>query len=272
LNKLKLKFQCIFLLYFIIYRIVGYRKSIVIRNIQYAFPHQSKTDQKKLTSLFYKHFAKMIIDTFWVYDASPDDIKETVTIKNMEVFEEIYSRGENATILLSHMGNWELFCQWAALFIPKLNIVTLYQPIKNKFIDQFLIQKRSRFGVKMISTQNTFELIKSQIKYKPAIFLFAIDQNPGDPYHQIWLDFFGKSVPVISGPEKFAKTRHQDVYFLNIHFDYTMNQYQLELSKVDYDPTLEGDLTKKQMKYLEHNIISQPELWLWSHNRFKYAK
>jgi KDO2-lipid IV(A) lauroyltransferase len=36
--------------------------------------------------------------------------------------------------------------------------------------------------------------------------------------------------------------------------------------------TAEGEITRAYAHKLEQSIIDQPELWLWSHNRFKWQK
>lgn len=187
----------------------------------------------------------------------------------MQVFDSIFESGKNATILLSHIGNWELFCQWAALYIPRLNVVTLYTPIKNEVMNRLLLEYRQRYGVHMVSTKATLDLYRKQKTLNPCINLFAVDQNPGAPFEQHWTSFFDANVPVISGAEKFAISQKQDVYFLKIVKKDA--KYELTLEKIDYNNNQEYDLTHKQMKALEENILLNPALWLLSHNRFKYA-
>jgi KDO2-lipid IV(A) lauroyltransferase len=128
---------------------------------------------------------------------------------------------------------------------------------------------RQRFGAILVSTKSTLDLFRVQKTKQVCINLFAIDQNPGDPYHQHWLPFFGQTVPVISGAEKFAKSQKQAVYFLRVT---KSNTYVLELIEVKYVTDKPYDLTMKQFELLENNILEDPSLWLLSHNRFKYNK
>ena len=238
--KLEKWFQKV--LFYFLKDIIKYRERVILKNIQH-----------------------LGIDN----ETSASSIKEKVEISNMEVFDQIYDSGKNATILLSHIGNWELFCQWAALYIPRLNVVTLYTPVKNNALNQLLLEYRQRFGVQMISTKATLDLYRKKKTLNPCINLFAVDQNPGAPFEQYWTQFFDAQVPVISGAEKFAISQKQDVYYLKI----TKNsqKYTLVLQKIEYDNNIQFDLTIKQMRVLEENILLNPALWLLSHNRFKYA-
>ncbi len=257
------------LIYFVLAHIVRYRRKVVDANLTILLPHASKLELSAYKFRYYHHMADLIVETLWCFRASPEELKPKVRFKNPEVFEEIFASGENATILLSHIGNWELFCQWAGLFIPKLNVVILYTPIKNSALNQFMMRLRQRFGAILVSTKSTFDLFRVQKTKKVCINLFAIDQNPGDPYHQHWLKFFGQTVPVISGAEKFAKSQKQAVYFLRVT---KSNTYELELIEVKYVTDKPYDLTMKQFELLENNILEDPSLWLLSHNRFKYNK
>lgn len=223
-----------------------------------------------MTKQYYRYLVDLFAETLWSYKANADEITAKVEVKNMIVFNDIFSSGENATILISHIGNWELFCQWAALNIPRLNIVVLYTPIKNKSINQLLLDYRQRFGSLLISTKSTLDLFRIQKTKSVCINLFAIDQNPGDPYHQYWTNFFGQNVPVISGAEKFARSQKQKVYFLNVKKN--SDKYELEVIPLKYDSAKDYDITEKQLDLLTANILENPTLWLLSHNRFKYAK
>lgn len=257
------------LIYVVLAHIVRYRRKVVNANLSILLPHASKLELSAYKSRYYHHMADLIVETLWCFRASPEELKPKVRFKNPEVFEDIFASGENATILLSHIGNWELFCQWAGLFIPKVNVVILYTPIKNKALNQLMMRLRQRFGAILVSTKSTLDLFRIQKTKKVCINLFAIDQNPGDPYNQHWLSFFGQNVPVISGAEKFAKSQKQAVYFLHVTKE---DVYELELIEVKYDLEKPYDLTKEQFNLLENNILENPSLWLLSHNRFKYRK
>jgi Kdo2-lipid IVA lauroyltransferase/acyltransferase len=258
-----------FYIYIFLHYIIRYRKQVIQKNLLIIYPTENQKLIIEKTKKYHRYLAKLILESIWAFGANLQEIYPKVKFKNLELFEEIYQKGDNATILISHIGNWELFCQWAALYIPKLKVNILYTPLKNKTIDSIMVMLRQRFGARLISTKSTLDLFRIQKEDSVAINLFAIDQNPGNPYHQHWLPFFGREVPVISGAEKFAKSQCQKVYFLYV----TKNiNYELELIELNFDPNVEFNLTQQQFQILEKNIIENPCLWLLSHNRFKYEK
>jgi Kdo2-lipid IVA lauroyltransferase/acyltransferase len=256
-----------FFIYLVLHYILRYRKSVILKNLHILHPLQSD----KFIHLNYKknhrYLASLILESIWAFGASAEEIYPKLKFKNLDIFDEINSQAQNVTILISHIGNWELFCQWAALYIPKVNVNVLYTPIKNKSLNKTILQLRQRFGARLVSTKSTLDLFRIQNEEEVAINLFAIDQNPGNPYHQHWLPFFGKDVPVISGAEKFAKSQNQKVYFLYV--TKSIN-YELELIELPFEVAIDYDLTVKQFEILEKNILENSSLWLLSHNRFKY--
>lgn len=42
-------------LYLILFKIIGYRKKVVIQNVEKSFPQKSKAEQSEIVSEFYKH-------------------------------------------------------------------------------------------------------------------------------------------------------------------------------------------------------------------------
>ncbi|MCE2964094.1 MAG: lysophospholipid acyltransferase family protein [Chitinophagales bacterium] len=269
LESLQLGYLVRRFIYFILARILRYRAKVIDKNLAFLYPNITSEESHFYKRKFYNHMADLIVGTLWCFRANPEELKPKVLFKNPEVINQILESGQNATILLSHIGNWELFCQWASLYEPRINIVILYTQIKNKKLNNYILSLRQRFGAYLVSTKATLDLYRAQKTKNVCLNFFAIDQNPGDPYNQHWLNFFGQSVPVISGAEKFVKSQSQKAYFLYV----TKGEcYEFELIELIYDSSLPYDLTEKQFALLEKNILENPSLWLLSHNRFKYAK
>lgn len=267
----KLKFNKVFefIIYFVLHVVIRYRKAVILKNLSIIHPKEPPVFYHNKLKEFHRYLAKLSLESIWSFGAKKEAIYPKLRFKNLDKFDEIYRNGQNVTILISHIGNWELFCQWAALYIPHLKVNVLYTPIKNQALNRIMIHLRERFGARLVSTKSTLDLFRIQKKEGVAINLFAIDQNPGNPFHQHWMFFFGREVPVISGAEKFAKSQKQKAYFLYV----TMSDvYELELIELPYDPLTDYDLTQKQFQILEKNILENSTLWLLSHNRFKHLK
>ena len=101
--------------------------------------------------------------------------------------------------------------------------------------------------------------------------ILAADQNPGNPDNAYWVNFFNKPTPFVKGPEKAARKKACPVVFAftkkikrgHYHTNYI-------LITEDASQLKEGELTKSYAEALTQSIKEQPEMWLWSHRRWKW--
>ena len=87
------------------------------------------------------------------------------------------------------------------------------------------------------------------------------------------MKFLNHMVPVLVGPEKIANHFGYMPIFVNAK-RVKRGYYECEFSLLHNDPTSLPDykLTDLYFERLEDEIRKHPECYLWTHNRFKYAK
>jgi len=117
------------------------------------------------------------------------------------------------------------------------------------------------------------EMRKAMLPWRDRQYLLALvaDQNPGVPSKGYWLNFFGRPTPFVTGPEKGARANSAAVVF--IHFTKAKRGYYVahpELATLDPNSLPETQLTQNYIQYLERVIKTNPEMWLWSHRRWKH--
>ena len=100
----------------------------------------------------------------------------------------------------------------------------------------------------------------------------AADQNPGEPASAWWLRFFGRPTPFVKGPAKNAILNNTAVVFGFIH-KIKRGYYELVFSVAEKESAnlTEKGLTLKFARYLEEVIRNYPDMWLWSHRRWKHS-
>ena len=59
---LGLLYRIAYLIYFLLYRILGYRKDVVIKNINTSFPKLDQKAKKQVIKDYYKHFADILVE------------------------------------------------------------------------------------------------------------------------------------------------------------------------------------------------------------------
>ncbi|MCG8698673.1 MAG: lysophospholipid acyltransferase family protein [Bacteroidales bacterium] len=258
------------LLYIVSYYILGYRKRVVVENLKNSFPDKTKKEIQQITSKFYRQLCDVFVESFYLLNMSVKELDKRYAITNLEEIKSLHQSGKDVIVATSHYANWE----WGAMFNHHMPYdgLAVYRPLSNKLFDRFFCHLRSRFGCKMIPMKQTLREI---IQYKRAkkqfgLYLLA-DQRPGLEDLTHWINFLNQKTPVITGIEKLAKKFDLAVYFMDIK-KVKRGKYNLSFVPVSLNPggEPENKITNAYNQLLEQMILRQPELWLWSHKRWKY--
>ena len=256
------------LAYLVVYRLAGYRKQVVMQNLAIAFPEKTEAERLKIAAKFYRHFTDTFIETIKLISAG-DRFIEKHYQANMEVLTDLYRQGKKCQIHLGHNFNWEIANIGTALYIP-YRLLTVYMPINNKALDRLFKKIRSKTGANLIpATRMSREIIPYR-NQQYALALVA-DQNPGVPANGYWLRFFGRPSPFVKGPEKGARANEAAVVFAQITQP-RRGHYRVHFELATADPLSlpETELTRIYIRYLENVIRAHPDMWLWSHRRWKH--
>jgi KDO2-lipid IV(A) lauroyltransferase len=256
------------MLSFIVFHFVGYRKKIVLSNLEIAFPKKPNEERNRIAKQFYKNFTDTLVESIKLISADEKFIKR-MFVGNVDGLNSLAEKGKNIQIHAMHNFNWEIVNLGVSRLLKKPFLV-VYQPIANNFFENIFSTIRSRYGTRLIPA-NDFK--NNFIKYDNEQHLIALvaDQNPGNPAKAWWLNFFGKPAPFVMGPEKAARERNTMVVFANF-FKIKRGVYSFETELITEDLSLlpEGELTKRYLKYIEAKISERPDNYLWSHRRWKH--
>ena len=117
------------------------------------------------------------------------------------------------------------------------------------------------------------EVMRRQTSGRSVAVAMIADQTPPWPLIQNWTMFLGRETPFIMGMEKMARKFHLPVAFL--HMDKVKRGYYTGWFEVIYDgweDVPEHEITRRYAEKLEAMIRRRPELWMWSHRRWKHKK
>jgi KDO2-lipid IV(A) lauroyltransferase len=256
------------LAYLIVYYITGYRKKVVSYNLSIAFPEKSTQERERIAKKFYRNFTDTFIETIKLISAGRRFIRKHYT-GNEQLFNDLHKQGKKCQVHLGHNFNWEI-ANFAMAFYTPYTLLSVYMPINNKTIDRLFQKIRSKTGAVLLPATKMGTAI---VPWRDKQYMLALvaDQNPGNPSKAYWLRFFGKPTPFVTGPEKGARANNAAVVF--IHFTKTRRGYYVahpELAAVEPQNLPETEITKNYIQYLERVIRANPEMWLWSHRRWKH--
>jgi Kdo2-lipid IVA lauroyltransferase/acyltransferase len=257
------------ILFVILYRIIGYRKDIVMDNLRHAFPEKSMDDLKIIQRKFYHSFCDQWIETLKLLTISEKELNNRLTA-NWELLHQLYAEGRNTYILLGHTFNWE-WGNVAMQFNNDQQFAGVYMPSESAAVDRLIMKIRTRGGGWMISMKAK----KGMQKLEGVSHLMGLiaDQNPSNLNAVVWLPFMNREAPFFRGTEQMARRAKGAVVFLGIkklrrgHYHMDMQLYSKDAST-----TNAGDITKAYVSFMEQQLKEQPENWMWTHRRWKYTK
>jgi len=254
--------------YLFLYYVLGYRRKIVDSNLKIAFPNKTNAERKRIAKSFYRNFVDNFIETLKLLSASEDFIRKRF-VCDWSVFDKIYEKGVRCQIHLGHNFNWEMGNLGMPLNIKYQYFLVVYMPIANKPLDRLFLYLRKRTGTYLLPATN---MRRSMMSYRDKQYCLTLvaDQVPGDVSKAYWLNFFGKPTPFVQGPEKGARAGNIPTVF--IHFTKVKRGYYQAhpiLAEENPGSLPEGELTRRYIRYLETTISANPDMWLWSHRRWK---
>lgn len=255
------------LIYPLVYYIVRYRRRMVDKNLRNAFPDWSQSERNALRKRFYHQFADLIVETIWGYGASDAQMREHMQYINEELLVNACHEG-GAFTMLSHLGTWE----WMADFgrrhehegIQECNV---YRHLKNTYNDRLMLDIRSKRGGECVEKNVLLRrmILISKSDLKPMYGMLS-DQKPSPRNAHVWTTFLNQETAFLNGTEVLSKKFGYKCFYGYIRSPkrgyYTMT----------FMPMEPDNITEQYARLLEQNILEQPYLWLWTHNRWKYHR
>ena len=256
---------------FVLHRIFRYRREVVHENLRRSFPDKSEEELKRIETKTYQNLADITLEGIKAFTMSTDTLLKRFRIKNPEVLDAYQEQSQSIMLLAAHFGNWEWGVITASLQVRK-NLIGLYKPLANKYINSYLKKTREREGILLASIFQTAQYFKNYV-HKGVVFVLIADQSPSNKTKSYWIDFFGRETAFLHGPEKYAHQYNLPVFFVEVK-QLKRGYYEYELQPLIHHPnTLQrGEITRRYAEKLEAVIRKNPEYWLWSHRRWKLVR
>ena len=262
------------ILYPLMYHVVRYRRKMTAKNLALAFPEKSEAERKQLARAFYHQFCDTIVESIYGYGCSDEEMRERVVFEHMDEVNRLVDAAGGGILMSAHFGNWEWMAsiqQWLSEGVTELNV---YRQLKNKAIDRLMLAIRAKRGGACVEKQRILrEMVRYRAEKRPVMVGLLSDQKPRPEVTRTWVQFLHQETGFLDGGEVLSKKFGYPVFFLYITRP-ARGYYHVNMHTLAATPqtTAEGEITKAYAQILEKNIQEQPELWLWTHNRFKWKR
>ncbi|WP_375241356.1 lysophospholipid acyltransferase family protein [Polaribacter sp.] len=256
--------------YFLIYYVIGYRKKVVLDNLQIAFPNKPLKELLIIRKKFFKHLMDLMMESVKAFSISEKEILKRYTYENPQLVNKFAKEGKSIALVGAHQANWE----WSTSLPKVLNIDVLgaYTKLNNKYFEKKVRDSREKFGVIGYKTSDMVRGMQQRFSdKKQGAYILLSDQSPQPHKTYYWRDFFNIKVPVHTGAEMLAKK------FDLVVINYVTKKVKRGYYKTEFQLITENakDFENYQIidlytELTEKNILNQPEFYLWSHKRFKH--
>ncbi len=262
------------ILFYPLYYLIRYRRKTVRRNLAESFPGKSLSEIKQIEKKFYRFFTDMVLENCKLASISPDELKRRMRFTNTEAVNAMLRQGKSVSVYIGHHGNWEWVSSMPLWLEKNVTGIQIYHKLRNKYMERLMMHIRERMGGICVEMRKTARHITELVTAKKVCVIgFIADQSPKKKESRHFLPFLQHEVPVLTGTEKITKHYGFEAFYLNVK-RLKRGYYEAEFCLLhENSKTLpDFELTALYFQRLEQSILQQPELYLWTHNRFKHAK
>lgn len=247
--------------------VLGEYRRLGLHNVGIAFgAEKSPQEMRRLVRRHFQRLGENLLSGLKLAAMPLDKARTNVRIENADAAHRELRSGRPVVLILSHIGNWELQAQMLPVAIGYVRNSTIYQPLRNRYIDKHVRTLRGRAGVELFDRNEGFQKAIELLRGGGAIGILS-DQHAGD--QGLWVPFFGKLASTTSLPALLAKRTGAALLGTAI---YTESPGRWRISFTDRIDT-PGDsveaLTAKANDLIATQTRRAPEDGFWLHNRWK---
>ena len=241
-------------------------KKVIYNNIKRALPEIDENNLKNIENLMWNNYGRIFAEYIFLKDFRYGKLASNVQIEGQEILNDIKENNKQVIFISGHLSNFELM----AMFIEKsgINLSAIYRPLNNIFLNGIMENIRKRYICKN-QIKKGLAGLKKLIKLKKKNYSTAlmIDQRVSEG---ILSPLFNEKALTTTIPAQLVKKFNipiVPVYIERIDglkFKITINQ-PLSFPQ----NTSQQQITDNLNQILEKFILSKPENWIWSHNRWK---
>lgn len=256
------------LIFLVLFKLWPYRRHMVLLNMARCFPTRSEKEIRQMVTAYFRHLADLIVEPFMIGGVAPGSLGKLVRFENTVLIDRLLQDHKQIVVMATHYGSWEYL-----LSLPlqtNCQVLAAYSPVSNKWLNNWLLRLRSRFGVMLIPKSEWYRRTLGWDASSPAIFVTIADQRP-PASGKYYLNFMNRKTFIQSGAARIAIQRDCPVVYLDVTKK-KRNAYHFRFRLITSQARELGEagIMEHYYKALENTIQRQPELWLWSHNRWKF--
>ncbi len=251
----------------------SWRKAMAVENIKECLGLPDNR-AREIAEASVRRFGRMLVEVLRFPTLTPENFKKSVTIEGAEYLDAAFKQDKGVILCTGHYGNWELL--GASVALLGYPILSIARKQNNSAMDDFINEYRELTGQKITYNrgENSMLAINRIIKDKKILGVLY-DQDSGKDGIDVL--FFGKESMAPTGAALLSRIHGAPMIPLFIHNEedekFTIKIYPPLYAKKTTDRLQDlRQPTEELMVIAEHEIISDPAMWFWVHDRWKDGK
>jgi len=241
-------------------------KKLIHSNLKKAFPDIGLEHLNGITKMMWNNYGRVFAEYMFIKEFREDRSNKNIIIEGQEILEDIKKKNRSVVFISGHLSNFELM----AMHIEKsgIKLSAIYRPLNNIFLNKIMERIRKKYICKYQIKKGIGGMKKlihlKKLNYSTALM---IDQRVSQGIRS---DFFNQKALTTTIPAQLVKKFKIPIVPIFIERFNNINFKIVVKSPITFDDEeTTKTITDKLNLVLEKMISYKPELWIWSHNRWK---
>jgi KDO2-lipid IV(A) lauroyltransferase len=214
----------------------------------------------------WNNYGRVFAEYMFIKEFREDRSNKKIIIEGQEILEDIKKKNRSVVFISGHLSNFELM----AMHIEKsgIKLSAIYRPLNNIFLNKIMERIRKKYICKYQIKKGIGGMKKlmhlKKLNYSTALM---IDQRVSQGIRS---DFFNQKALTTTIPAQLVKKFKIPIVPIFIERINNINFKIVVKNQITFDnEETTKTITDKLNLVLEKMILYKPELWIWSHNRWK---
>lgn len=257
---------------FLLKHVFRYRNSVILENLQAAFPEKTKDEIVVLRNRFYRHLSDVFLESVKLHYMIPVQMQKRIRFVGVENMNRYAELGKGVILLACHHNNWE----WGSFLQTqsKHQILMVYNKMRdNQPMDDFLLHSREKWGGRAVQMGRAAKVAFDEAKKGVPSLLWLVADQSALAELGSWAMFLNREAAFFTGPEKIARKTNQPVFFQKVS-KLGRGKYEYQFSLLVEEPAkaAPNEVLLAYIRKMEEVIREAPEFYLWSHRRWKHQR
>ena len=216
--------------------------------------------------MMWNNYGRVFAEYMFIKKFREDRSNKNIIIEGQEILEDIKKKNKSVVFISGHLSNFELM----AMHIEKsgIKLSAIYRPLNNIFLNKIMERIRKKYICKYQIKKGIGGMKKlmhlKKLNYSTALM---IDQRVSQGIRS---DFFNQKALTTTIPAQLVKKFKIPIVPIFIERINNINFKIVIKNPITFNnEETTKTITDKLNLVLEKMISYKPELWIWSHNRWK---